>query len=152
MRLYARTSTPILLQMSPLSPPRAVRCLPVAVNEVKQRQNWMSAQHARPSVPHHCPNLLSHVRLVTMHRALGARGLVFPERTSVKTSQCIVQKLSAFMAEFTLAPMVIVAIEADHRFNGFAFPAHPVDAVCVIPFILTVPTGGIVGQMPVETG
>jgi len=59
-----------------------------------------------------------------MHRALGARGLVFPERTSVKTSQCIVPKLPTFRAEFVLAPVVIVAIEAYHGLNGSAFPSY----------------------------
>jgi len=59
-----------------------------------------------------------------MHRALGARGLVFPERTSVKTSQCIVPKLTTFEAKLTLALVVIVAIEAYHGLNGFAFPSH----------------------------
>ena len=73
-------------------------------------------------MPHYHPDLLSHVRLVAMHRALGAGGLVLPERTSVETNQCIVPELTTFEAKLTLAPMVIAAIEADHGLNGFAFP------------------------------
>ncbi len=110
--------------MSTPSPPRAIRRFPEAVNEVKHCQNRMPTQHAGAGVPHHCPDLLPHLRLVTMHRALGARGLVSPERTSVKTSQCIVPKLTTLRAEFTLAPVVIVAVEADHGLNGFAFPLY----------------------------
>jgi hypothetical protein len=59
-----------------------------------------------------------------MHRAFDAPGLVFPERTLVKTNQCIVPKLPTFEAKLTLALMVIVAVEADHGLNGSALPAH----------------------------
>jgi len=56
-----------------------------------------------------------------MRRALGAGGLVLSEWTFVETNQGIVPKRTAFGAEFVLAPVVIVAVEADHGFNGFAF-------------------------------
>ena len=112
------------VHMGAPSPPRAIRRFPEAINEVQHRQNRMPTQHTRAGVPHYRPDLLSHLRLVAMHRALGASGLVFMERTSVKTSQRIVPKLSTFRAEFPLASMVIAAVEAYHGLNGFAFPLH----------------------------
>lgn len=84
----------------------------------------MPVKHAGTGVPHHGPDLLSHNRLITMHRALGARRFVLLERTSVETPPAIIQKLSALKAKLVLVSMLAMTIDADHSLNGIVFSNH----------------------------
>ena len=102
----------------------ANRLFSAPINKVIQRQNRMPVKHTRARISHYDSDLLSFIRLVAMHRALGARGLAFLERAFVETGLGIVQKLRAIRAKLSFVLVLIGAIKANHCLNGFALSIH----------------------------
>ena len=56
-------------------------------------------EHARTGIPHHLAYLLAHGRLVAMHRASGATGLVLAKLATLQTLMGIIQQSLALGAE-----------------------------------------------------
>jgi len=96
------------------------------VDEVKQSQGGVPVQHARPTVAHHGADLLPHVRLVAVDRALGTSGLALLKGAPVQTGEGVVEKLSAVGAEFGCTLMLIAAVQPDHGLDGSLLLTDPV--------------------------
>ena len=56
-------------------------------------------EHARTGIAHHLPYLLAHGRLVAMHGASGATGLVIAKLAMIQTLVGIIQQGLALEAE-----------------------------------------------------
>ena len=83
----------------------------------------MSMQHARSGIAHHRLDLVSHDRLETMHRAIGARRLPLLERALLQAPICIYQKLTALGARH-VASVPAAAVEVYHDRDSPAFPGY----------------------------
>ncbi len=91
---------------------------------MEERHDGMAEDHARPHIAHHLSDFFPHGRFVAMNRAVAAGCFFFLERAMGEAQPGIIQKLPAIGAERSCRPMMIMAIDVDHRFNGFVFPRH----------------------------
>ena len=73
-------------------------------------------QHTRPSPTHHFGNALSHVRTITVNRALFASSFLFAELTSVQSLPSIVKHFLTFPTK-TVIPFMMSAIKPYHQFH-----------------------------------
>ena len=62
-------------------------------------KNRIVQEHARTGIAHHLAYLLAHGRLVAMHRASGATGLVLAKTATLQTLVGIIQQGLALGAE-----------------------------------------------------
>jgi len=92
---------------------------------MEQGEERVLVDHAGAGIPHNSSDPLSHIKVVTMQRAVGAGRLVLLEWTSIEALVRIRHKSLTFRAQslFCLA-MMAAAVDAAHGFNGFMFPAH----------------------------
>jgi len=81
----------------------------------------MAPGHPRASIPHHGLHLLTHRRLVAVHCAVDAGGLIRTERAEVNTLLRIVPQRKALFAQVGTAAVLVPAVEADHHPDGFQF-------------------------------
>jgi hypothetical protein len=80
-------------------------------------------QHARSGIAHHRLDLVSHDRLETIHRALGARRLSLLEWALLQAPIGIEQELTALGAR-RVASMPAAAVEIYHDRDSPAFPGY----------------------------
>jgi hypothetical protein len=78
----------------------------------------MRQQHPRAGKAHHFANLPPHLGLVTVYRALCARGLVLLKRTFIDPLHGIAQKTPALSAQTIGLPVPRAAIQLDHRLDS----------------------------------
>ena len=95
-----------------------LRLFSESVDEVEKREKRMTVCHAGACVPHHIPDLFSHIRLIAMHPAVCTCCFIFAERTSFKAPACITRKFLALSTKFTVSPVMTAAIDIYHRLNG----------------------------------
>ena len=84
------------------------------VDEVPERQNRMPVYHPRTGKPHHPSDLLLHLGLVAMYRALAACWLLIPERAFLRPLFGIDRERPALFTESLSASVMAAAIDADH--------------------------------------
>ncbi len=83
----------------------------------------MVKQHARTGKAHHFFDLFAHLRLIAMHRTVGAKGLCFHERTAVGALMGVGFQCAALVAQLALRRFVLLsAIERDHIGHHVLFP------------------------------
>lgn len=92
-----------------------------AVQQVEERHERVGEQHARPGVAHHCADAFAFFRRVAMDRAFAAGGLVVLERAVAQSFVGVVKQFPAICAEFSLTPVAITAVTADHGRHGARF-------------------------------
>ncbi len=83
----------------------------------------MVPEHPRSGVPHDRLDLLAPLPLVTMHRAFGARGFLFPEVAAIQTLADISQQRLTVRAQ--RAAVVVVAMDADHGRDRLPLTRQP---------------------------
>ena len=92
---------------------------------MKQGEERVLVGHAGAGIPHDSSHLLPHIRIVTMHRAVDTGRLVLLEWTSIEALMRIRYKSLTLGAQSILCfTMTSAAVDADHGFHGFMFPAH----------------------------
>jgi hypothetical protein len=84
----------------------------------------MMPKHAGTGKPHDLPDLLPHIRLVTVNRALGAGSLLRTERTSIQSLKSIAAKSLALFAQLAPRVMLRPAPQGNHQPDGFLFPGN----------------------------
>ncbi len=82
-------------------------------------------QHARAGKAHHLADLRTHCRLVTMHRTLGASGLLGQEDAVDNARLGVSRELSALRAKAALRVVLRMAIERDHLSDGALLLRNP---------------------------
>jgi hypothetical protein len=102
-----------------------LQILPKPIDKMEQGEERVLVGHAGAGIPHNSSDLLSHIKVVTMHRAVGTGRLVLLEWTSIEALVRIRHKSFTLGAQslFCLA-MMAAAVDADHGFHGFMFPDH----------------------------
>ena len=80
-------------------------------------------KHARPRIAHHGLDLVSHGRLETMNRTLGASRLSLLEWAFLETLIGIDQELAALSA-WSITSMLAVTVEIYHDRYGLTFPGY----------------------------
>ena len=84
------------------------------VDKVPESQDRMPVDHLRTGKPHHPSDLLLHLGLVTVYRALAACRLLFPERAFLRPLFGIDRERPALFTESLSASVMAAAIDADH--------------------------------------
>ena len=102
-----------------------LRLFSESVDEVEKREKRMTVCHPGACVPHHIPDLFSHIRLIAMYPAICTCCFIFPERTSFKTPACIIRKFLALSAKFIVSPVMTAAKDIYHRLNGLLLSRYP---------------------------
>ena len=101
------------------------RRLPAPVDQVREREERVSPQHARPRVAHHDADLLAHGRGVAVHLAVRARGFVVAEDATIEAAGRMVRQAPAFGAKLaprsSPGPVLVPAVDARHRVEGGEF-------------------------------
>jgi hypothetical protein len=95
---------------------------------VKQRQQRMEYDHARPGKAHDPLDLLAHLRLEAMDGAPCARRLILAVGAPANALQRIVQQKPAIIAHQVACPVVSATVQPDHAFDRLLFPAKPARA------------------------
>jgi hypothetical protein len=89
---------------------------------VSQAEQWVFPQHPWTCVSHDDPDLFAAVALVAMYRAFAA-GRFFRAKTATVQSQAgIIQQSFGLVAK--VFPVMVAAIDANHRFNGSEFASQ----------------------------
>jgi hypothetical protein len=83
-------------------------------------QEGIPEYHAGAGKSHDLPDIFSHFRLVTMHRALTAYSFPGLKRAGVKPPQSVGGKFSAVSTQ-TISMVVFFTIKLDHHRDGFTF-------------------------------
>src|SRR5512143_429350 len=92
---------------------------------MEQGEERMQVGHAGSGIPHNSSDLLPHIRIVTMHLAVGTGRLVLLEWTPIEALVRIRYKSLTLGAQSLFCfSMMSAAVDADHGFHGFIFPAH----------------------------
>ena len=81
--------------------------------------------HPRAAEPHHCPDSLTHIRTVAVHRTLVAFGLVVSELTSVQPCEGIIQQFPALTTQLG-ATVVLPAPQLNHMPDRPLLPLYTV--------------------------
>jgi hypothetical protein len=98
---------------------------PKPVDKMEQGKERVQVGHAGAGIPHNSSDLLPHIWVITMHRAVGTGRLVLLEWTSIEALVRIRYKSLTFGAQSIFCfTMTSAAVDADHGFHGFMFPAH----------------------------
>ena len=84
----------------------------------------MVEQHTRTRVTHDSLGFLAFFRLIAVDQAMGAGCLLLLEGTLIQSHSSVFQKLGAFWAEFPFPPVFVLAVNLNHRFDGFFLPLH----------------------------
>lgn len=84
----------------------------------------MAANHSGTGVSHHHFDFFTHVRSVTVHRALRAFRLFLFERTFLQTLSRVIEKPAALGAKRACPAVVITAVDAYHLPKSFDFSFH----------------------------
>ena len=84
----------------------------------------MVPYHAGPGITHYITDSLSHLRLITMDRAVAAGCLVFLKKTILKPQSCVFNKFVAFVTEFPFCQVMIPAVDTYHVFYGLLLSFH----------------------------
>jgi hypothetical protein len=102
-----------------------LQIFPKPIDKMEQGEERVLVGHAGAGIPHNSFDLLPHIRIITMHRAVGTGRLVLLEWTSIETLVRIRHKSFTLGAQslFFLS-MMAAAVDADHGFHGFMFPPH----------------------------
>lgn len=100
--------------------------LPQRVQQVQQGQERVVHEHARAGIAHHAADGLPSVGSVTVHRALGAGGLIRAEGAARHPLCSVIRQSAAIRTHFL--PLRVVmrpAVQGDHLMcgSGFAFQA-----------------------------
>ena len=66
----------------------------------------------------------SHFWFVTMYRAFATCCFSFLEGTLVQPYHCIVKEFLTFWTKFSVALMMVFAVDFNHGFNRFSFSNH----------------------------
>ncbi len=72
-------------------------------------------QHPRAGETHYCPHPFTHCRFIAVYRALLARTLLLPERTTVETRMCIVKQFLAIGTKNSVL-LLLPAVDTNHQF------------------------------------
>ena len=92
---------------------------------MEQGKERVQVGHAGAGIPHNSSDLLPYIWVITMHRAVGTGRLVLLEWTSIEALVRIRYKSLTLGAQSILCfTMTSAAVDADHGFHGFMFPAH----------------------------
>lgn len=81
----------------------------------------MAVQHARTGIAHDFSYAVPHFRLVAVNRAIATCRFFFLKWTEPQSFSGILEKLGALQAKFYAGFMVSIAIDRDHRLDGFQF-------------------------------
>ena len=87
--------------------PKEVLCFPLPLRELRPQEipqmhdghDGVVQEHARTRIAHHLTYLLTHGRLVAMHRTSGATGFVLAKLAMLQTLVGIIQQGLALRAE-----------------------------------------------------
>jgi hypothetical protein len=98
---------------------------PKPVDKMEKGKERVQVGHAGAGKPHNSSDLLPYVRVITMHQTVGAGRLVLLEWTSIEALVRIRYKSLTLGAQSIFCfTMMSTAVDADHGFHGFMFPAH----------------------------
>ncbi len=99
---------------------------PKPVDKMEQGKERVQVGHAGAGIPHNSSDFLPYVRVITMHCAVGTGRLVLLEWTSIEALVRIRHKCLTLGAQSLFSfTMMSAAVDTDHGFHGFMFPAHP---------------------------
>ena len=87
--------------------------------------------HPRAAETHHCPDFLTHIRTVAVHRTLVALGLGVSEPAAVQSREGIIQQVPALIAQLRTA-VVLPAPQLNHMPDRLLFP---IDACHVLELL-----------------
>lgn len=87
-------------------------------------QEGMAPYHTGSGITHDMANFLSHLRLITMDRAVAAGSLVFLKGTIIKPQSCVFNKFPAFLTEFPFCMVMVPAVDTDHVFYCLLLSFH----------------------------
>jgi len=92
---------------------------------VADGENGMPQEHPGTGESHYLPDALSHLRLVTVNRALRTSRLVWSERAPIQTAHCILAQGIALRAKLPVRTVMTAAVDSNHRGDGRLFASHP---------------------------
>jgi hypothetical protein len=102
-----------------------LQIFPKPIDEMEQCEERVLVSHAGAGIPHNSSNPLPHIKVVTMHRAVGTGRLVLLVWASIEALARIRYKSHTFCTQsFVCFAMMTAAIDDDHGFHGLMFPAH----------------------------
>ena len=88
-------------------------------------KHWMIQQHPRSWKPHNLPDLLSHLRHITMHLTIRTKRLIFNKSTLLTSLFCIIRKSLTVRTHLPFLSfffrMFFSAIQPDHLFHDILF-------------------------------
>jgi hypothetical protein len=101
------------------------------ISIVPNGEHRVTDNHTRSGVTHDMANPLSHDRLVAMHGASRAGGLLCSKDAFFNTFHCIGKQLHAGRTKFA-APMMTPTVNFNHDTNGSALPVQTFLSLSVI--------------------
>lgn len=103
-------------------------------NQVSDRRDRVSRQHARAGIAHHAADAVAHFRAVAVHRAFAAGGFIRLERAALNAPQGVSAQLLALRAELTFWLVPGAAVQPDHLGDGLLFLQDMLLVVGVLGF------------------
>ena len=89
----------------------------------------MMEYHPGAAESHHCPDSLTHIRTVAVHRTLVTFGFGISELASVQSGNGVVKQFPALTAQLRAA-VVLPAPQLNHMPNRFLFPIYASHILC----------------------
>jgi len=118
--------------LAPPLPPS--RRLAESIQPMTQAEDGMLPGHTRPGVAHHVLDLLAARALVAVDGALGAGWLCRAKAAAFQPHGGIIQESLAFRTEGCVGPMMVAAMNSDHRLHRLPFArqrfAHKSNRLC----------------------
>lgn len=93
-------------------------------NEMPYGCHRMIDNHPWPRIAHHCLNPFFHIRMVAMHSAFSATGLILSKRAFRQTNVSILHKVPAIGAQLPIA-FLATAIYPNHLRHSLLFLFDP---------------------------
>jgi hypothetical protein len=102
-----------------------------SIGIMPDREHRMTDSHTRSGVTHNTAHLLPHGRIVAMHGAGRADGLLCSKGAFFNTFHCIGKQLHAVGTKLA-APMTTPTVNFNHETNGSALPVQTFLSLSVI--------------------
>jgi len=108
----------------------------VPVKKMPDYFNRFQENHSGTDIFHYFPYFIPHLRLVAVHPAAAARGLILPENAFIQFCLTVLAEAPAFITQ-PVFPMMLAAIMLNHKSNNAFFILNPV--FCFFPHGRAVP-------------
>jgi hypothetical protein len=96
-------------------------CRSPGIDYMKESENGVPQQHARPSVTHHPFDFVPHTWLITVNGAFGAHRFLALEPTPFQPGRSVIQQGAALPAPWAVTSMLPPAIAGDHGRDRLSF-------------------------------